>query len=147
MPEQNRIVVTNTTPIIALAIIDKLDLLEHLYSTIHIPEAVSKEVQSGGYRATIDALARSSFIKVTPLKDPQRVELLNDLDRGEAEAIALALEMKEAHKSADHLLIIDERLGRRHAQRLGIKITGTLGILMRAKSEGHIPLVRPLPQP
>jgi predicted nucleic acid-binding protein len=72
------------------------------------------------------------------LSDPARADLLADLDRGEAEVIALAQEL-----GAD-LLIIDERLGRRHADRLGFAVTGTLGVLLRAKEQGFIAEVRPL---
>jgi len=75
---------------------------------------------------------------VTPLNDPRRADLLSDLDRGEAEVIALAQVL-----NAD-LVIIDERLARRHASRLGITLTGSLGILVQAKLRGLIPAVRPL---
>jgi uncharacterized protein len=64
--------------------------------------------------------------------------LLSDLDRGEAEVIALARE-----RAAD-LVILDERLARRHAQRLGLKVTGTLGVLLHAKNRGHVEAIRPL---
>ncbi len=60
------------------------------------------------------------------------------LDKGEASAIALALEIK------DSLLIIDELKGRKLAQKLGVTITGTLGVLVQAKQNGYIPLLRPL---
>jgi len=63
---------------------------------------------------------------------------LVDLDRGEAQAIALAQEL-----NAD-LLIVDERLGRQHARRLGLTITGTLGILLKAKQLGYVDAVQPL---
>lgn len=72
------------------------------------------------------------------MPDPTRADLIADLDRGEAEAIALAQAIR-----AD-LLIIDERLGRRHAQRLGLSITGTLGVLLRAKNQGYIATIEPL---
>jgi hypothetical protein len=73
-----------------------------------------------------------------PLADPRRADLLVDLDRGEAEAIALALEL-----DAD-LLIVDERLARRYAQHLDLQITGTLGILLKAKERGLVTEIRPL---
>jgi uncharacterized protein len=63
---------------------------------------------------------------------------LSDLDRGETEVIALAQEL-----DAD-LVVIDERLGRRHARRLGLPLTGTLGVLLKAKSRGLIQEITPL---
>jgi predicted nucleic acid-binding protein len=72
------------------------------------------------------------------LFDPRRADLLNDLDRGEAEVLALAQEQQ-----AD-LVIMDERLGRRHARRLGFNLTGVLGILLRAKRQNQLTLIRPL---
>ena len=59
------------------------------------------------------------------------------LDPGEAEAIALALEM-----SAD-LILVDERDGRSAAERAGLRVTGVLGVLLRAKNEGQIQLIKP----
>ena len=144
MPDDPRIVVTNTTPIIALSLIDKLDLLGHLYGSILVPPAVSQEIKTGGHTASISTLVDASYLKITKLSDPQSADLLSDLDRGEAEAIALSLEMSQQHGPKKHLLIIDERLGRRHARRLGLTITGTLGILLKGKREGHIEFLSPL---
>jgi predicted nucleic acid-binding protein len=72
------------------------------------------------------------------LQDPRRADLLSDLDRGEAEVIALAQEI-----SAD-LVVIDERLGRRHARRLGLRLTGTLGVLLKAKEQLLVTEIKPL---
>ena len=130
-------VISNTTPIIALSIIQKLDLLEQLYGEVWIPPAVEQEVLAGGTRAGAIELISAAYIRTIPLQDARRADLLSDLDRGEAEAIALALE-----HHAD-LLIIDERLGRRHAQRLGLTITGVLGVLLRAKRDGHLSQLAP----
>ncbi|MBI4788215.1 MAG: DUF3368 domain-containing protein [Chloroflexi bacterium] len=139
MPESRRVVIANTTPIIALALIGKLDLLERFYGEIVIPSAVQSEVLSGGSTGVgVAELQRSIWIQVTPLADPTRADLLSDLDRGEAEVIALAQELKAG------LVILDERLARRHAKRLGLKLTGTVGILLEAKQKGLVPAVKPL---
>jgi predicted nucleic acid-binding protein len=139
MPERPQLAVTNTTPIIALALIGELDLLQRLYSQVAIPPAVQQEVLAGGPGAVGSAeLQRAAWLRVVRLQDPQRAEMLSDLDRGEAEAIALAQEL-----NAD-LVLIDERMARRHAERLGLKLSGTLGVLLRAKSLGLIPSVSPL---
>ena len=135
MPD--RIVISNTTPIIALALVRRLDLLHALYEEVWIPPAVAAELRAGGARAGAAELATASYIHTVALNDPRRADLLSDLDRGEAEVIALA---QEHH--AD-LVIIDERLGRRHARRLGLRITGVLGVLLKAKQLGHLDAVRP----
>lgn len=137
MPEA-RTVVANATPVIALALISQLDLLQRLYGQVSIPPAVQAEVLAGGPGSPGFAELQSKWIQVVSLQDPQRADLLSDLDRGEAEVIALAQELH-----AD-LVIIDERLARRHARRLGFKLTGTLGVLVKAKQRGLIPAVKPL---
>ena len=85
-----------------------------------------------------EALRKSHWIQTVNLRAPQNADLLADLDRGEAEAITLAQE-----QAAD-LIIIDEKLGRRYAHRLGLTSTGTVGVLLRAKREGLIKSLKPL---
>lgn len=140
MPDASRLVISNTTPIIALALIGHLDLMHTLYGEVWIPPAVAAEVEAGGTRVGAAELLAAPYLRTMPLDDPRRADLLNDLDRGEAEVLALAQE-----RNAD-LVVLDERLGRRHARRLGLPLTGTLGVLLRAKRDGHIPAVRPLVQ-
>ena len=139
MPEEARLVVVNTTPIIALSLIGELDLLRLLYGQVLAPPSVEAEVLAGG-RGGIGAseLQKASWLRINSLQDPNRADLLADLDRGEAEVIALAQEL-----NAD-LVIIDERLVRLHAKRLGLTLTGTLGVLLRAKQLGQVKAVAPL---
>lgn len=139
MPEQARTVVINTTPIISLALIDQLDLLHHLYVEVLIPPAVRAEVLAGGSSGIgVAAFVSADWIRTQSLIDPRRADLLSDLDRGEAEVIALAQEIQ-----AD-LIVIDERLARAHAKRLGLSLTGTLGVLLKAKAQGLISNIAPL---
>ncbi|MCP4426269.1 MAG: DUF3368 domain-containing protein [Chloroflexi bacterium] len=138
MPE-NRIVISNTTPIISLALIGQLNLLEALYGEIVVPTAVASEILAGGQaRIGMQEFQHAPWFKHVPLIDPRRADLLVDLDRGEAEVIALAQELNAT------LVILDERLGRRHAQRLGLTVTGTLGVLLKAKQQGVIAEIKPL---
>ncbi len=138
MPK-TRIVISNTTPIISLALIGHLDLLKELYGRVVLPTAVTTEILAGGQaRIGIEEFQRAAWFKQIALTDPRRANLLVDLDRGEAEVIALAQEL-----NAD-LVILDERLGRRHAQRLGLAITGTLGVLLKAKQRGFVAEIKPL---
>ena len=64
--------------------------------------------------------------------------MLPDLDRGEAEVITLAHELNAS------LVIIDERLARKYARRVGLRLTGTLGVLLKAKQQGFVPVIEPL---
>ncbi len=139
MPERPQTVIVNTTPIIALVLIGELDLLQHLYGKVVIPPAVWTEVMAGGpSRVGTADLQKANWIQVVALQDPRRADLLSDLDRGEAEVIALAQELNA------ELVIIDERLARRHARRLGLTLTGMLGVLLKAKERRLVPAVGPL---
>lgn len=139
MPERPQQVVVNTTPLIALALIGKLDLLQQLYGQVVMPSAVQAEVFAGGPRGIGSAEMREApWLHAVSLQDPRRADLLVDLDRGEAEVIALAQEL-----NAD-LVILDERLARRHAKRAGLTLTGTLGVLLKAKQVGLVDAVAPL---
>lgn len=139
MPESNSLVVVNSTPIIALSLLGHLDLLRQLYMDVAIPEAVRDEVLKGGStNVGVRELRDSQWLQVLPILDRWHADLLSDLDRGEAEALVLASERRA------RLVVLDERMARRHAQRLGLVLTGTLGVLLRAKSQGLIPSVGPL---
>ncbi|MBD2576534.1 DUF3368 domain-containing protein [Oscillatoria sp. FACHB-1406] len=134
------IVVSDTSPIFYLSTIGKLDLLHQLYENILIPQAVFKEITNiGNTEPSATTVPTLTWVQVRVATDRDLVErLLVELDIGEAEAIALALEYK-----ADRLLI-DERLGRTVALRLGLQVTGVLGVLVTAKRRNLIQEVKPL---
>ncbi len=129
----------DTTAIIALASIDALELLHALFGRIVVPPTVRDELRAGGPTAPgYSATEATGWIEVASLADPRRAELLSDLDRGEAEVIALALE------AAVNVVVLDDRLARRHAKRLRLRVTGTIGLLIAAKRRGLIPSVATL---
>jgi uncharacterized protein len=133
-------VVSNTSPITNLAGIGQLDLLRQLYGSITIPQAVYNEMV-GISKVVPGAIAVQSlsWINTQPVADSTQVAALRvTLDRGEAEAIALAVEL-----NAD-LLIIDERPGRAIAKQYAINIVGVLGVLLEAKHREFIVAVKPL---
>jgi uncharacterized protein len=136
------IVVSDTSPLSNLALVDGLFLLREIYNTVVIPQAVAEELSNAkDEEQQIAAVLSLDWIEVRQATNLELIAgLRNDylLDRGEAEAIALALELK-----ADELLI-DERLGRREATRLGLSITGVLGVLLIAKRRELIPAVQPV---
>jgi len=133
-----RKVVCNTTPLLSLLKIEHLHLLEKLYTSVIVPEGVWQEIEAGQKGLFYADLSILPWLKIQAVQHPASVHYLTDLDQGEAEVIVLAREIK-----AD-LVIIDERLGRTYAMHFGLPLTGTLGVLLRAKKSGHIPVVKPL---
>ena len=130
------IVVSDTTPLISLLKIDRIDLLEKLFGQVLIPQAVFDEL-TADERFTIEAdqIRRKRFIKVKTVKNPESVSILKratGLDQGEGEAIILTDE-----QSAD-LLLMDEAKGRAVSFQMGFKIMGTIGILMAAYEENEL---------
>ena len=134
------LVVSNTSPITNLSAIGKLHLLQELYGEIIISSSVFKELTQWGDSIPGAVEVKTfNWIKVKSIDNLNFVQLLkNQLDEGESSVIALALEIR-----ADWL-IIDEQLGRKIALEHNLKITGTLGILIEAKRQKLIPLVKPI---
>lgn len=134
------IVVSNTSPIINLAAIDKLDLLKKLYGKVIIPGAVYHEIAVAGQGQPGDHEVRTfEWIEVIDIKDTTLLTALKtELHAGEAEAIVLAIEQNS------DLLLIDERRARDIASKFGLRCIGLLGILVQAKQESFIPKVKPL---
>ena len=128
------IVVSNTSPINYLLLIDQIDLLPYLFEKIIIPEVVRDEMLDPDAPPTLQQWIANPppwlIIQAVPVIDAT----LSSLDLGEQAAITLAQTL-----SAD-LLIIDERLGRQIARERGISIIGTLGILDDAASQGLVDL-------
>jgi len=132
-------IVSNASPLINLARIGKLDLLRQLYGELVIPEAVWHEVVVKGVgQPGVDEIKAASWIKTQQVANRQLVQALRqELDAGEAEAIALTIETKA------ELLLMDERLGRETARHLGLRYTGLIGVLIEAKHKGLISKVKP----
>ncbi|MFM6189358.1 DUF3368 domain-containing protein [Planktothrix sp.] len=129
-------VVSNTSPILNLAIVDQLTLLHQQFGQILIPNAVLHELkfdeQRPGSQAIREAIV-AGWIQIREVTNQPLSQLLKQtLDQGESEAIALAIELKA------NWLLIDEREGRKVAKSLGLKVTGILGVLLRAKQAGEL---------
>lgn len=132
-------VVSDSSPLIALAAINSLDLLQALFGSILIPDEVYKEVVvRGRYPGT--AVANIPWIIRRTVTDVQQVAQFRDagLDQGESEAIALALEIRAS------LLLVDELAARKIARQRGLAITGVVGVLIDAKDAGFIVAIKPL---
>lgn len=115
-------------------------MLHEIYQTVIIPDVVADELTAAS-NPVIPAILQLDWIQTRSLTNSEianRLQRDRGLDPGEANAIALAIELQ-----ADDLLI-DERLGRREAQQFGLSIIGILGILIVAKQRNLIPAVRPV---
>ena len=125
------IVVSNASPLIAGLDMGLGAIFEALFGKVFIPPAVRQEVFTNR--------PQPSWITEQSLTDSSASRLLQGrLGAGEREAIALTLEVQ-----AD-LLLMDELAGRRTATSLGVRVMGTLGVLLRAKTQQLIPAVSPL---
>lgn len=134
------IVVSNTTPLIGLAVIQRFDLLSHLFGKIHIAQAVYDEAvthgrEEGGAKREVST---ANWIERHTIQDASIVNaLLDELDLGEAETIALAQQLNA------NWVLMDERKGRRKLSQLGLPKIGTVGILLKAKQVGLLSVIRP----
>lgn len=130
-------VVSNSSPIIHLAKIDQLNLLSDFFGELIIPPAVYSEcITEGKGRPEVARIKQASWLRVVPVANQNLITLLNaEIDRGEAEAIALALETQAA------LILLDDADAREKARLYHLKMTGLLGILLRARKSGKIALL------
>ena len=131
------LVVCDSSTLIHLTSIGRLALLQTFFQEITIPPAVWDEVvEQGAGRAGAQEVAeacQTGWINLLAPADEPLVHLLKrDLDAGESEAIALALE-----RQAD-LILLDESEARRIAERYGLAKTGVIGLLIRAKRQGLV---------
>ena len=128
------IVVSDTTPLISLMKAARLEVLEKLYTEILIPEAVYSELTTNDkYAEEAEEIRECAFIRVIAVGERKAVEVLrkvSGLDLGESEAIIYA----DDH-GAD-ILLMDEDAGRRVAKAMGIRVRGTIGVLLLAYDKG-----------
>lgn len=132
-------VICNATPLINFAAIARLDILQATFDQIVIPQAVYGETTGSGFPGTpfvLQAIA-SGWLQVRPVATIAST-IPRELDDGEREAIALAIEI------AERRILLDEREARQVAQGLGLQVMGTLGILLLAKSNQIVPQIRPI---
>ena len=131
------VIVSDASPVTSLIQVGQLELLNAVFGQVVVPRAVYNELcKVPGQQTIVD---QQNWLFIDHAKDLKHVKTLeNELDAGEAEAIVLALEMK-----ADYL-VIDEFKGRNKAEEIGLKIIGSLGVLLQAKQKGLISAVKPL---
>ena len=130
-------VIVNSTPVIGLANIGRLDVLRQMYGTITIPQAVFDEIKSPSVQRQVNA--KRDWIRVEQINDASQKQMYRaKLHAGEVEVMILAQE-----KKAD-LVILDDNAAKKTAKFLGLRVIGTLGILVLAKKRGYIKEVSPV---
>ena len=133
-------VIVNSTPLIALCNIGGLDLLQKVYGRIVIPQAVFDEVTEKDDSACRQIKQRPDWIEVKQISDNSQKQMYRaKLHDGEVEVMILAQEPPTAD-----LLIIDDNAAKKTAKFLGLHVTGTLGVLLRAKRMGLVEEIAPL---
>ncbi len=135
-----RKVVVNTTPLIALSHVGQLELLKRMYDEIIIPEAVYEELSIKTESVCKKEVDNSlDWIRVERIKNQMAKDMYKtQLHDGEVEVMILAKET-----SAD-VVIIDDANAKKYAKYLKLPVTGTLGVLLRAKQQGHIDRLEPI---
>ena len=134
------IVVSDSTILIGLVKIGRLDLLKEVFQMIYVPEEVFKEVTDRGLnKPGVQIIRKTEWIKAKPVKDKTLVNLLMaSLDKGEAEVLVLSKEMKA------ELILLDEEKARKSATIAGFNVMGLLGMLVLAKRLGLLDEIRSL---
>ena len=132
MPESKKIII-NTGPIIALSAACKnLDILNKLYNQVIVPGEVASEIlKDNTSRFAAREFQNATWIETISLQDKDKIITASKLDPGESAVIRTALQI------GINLVCIDEIVGRRVARLCGLEVTGSLGILLRAKKEGY----------
>ena len=125
-------VICDTGPIVALSMIDRIDILRHLFELVAVPEAVHKEILEGGAtNAGLASYRKVKWIKVMTLSNPVDPLLRTSLDAGEAAVIGLAGDLSV------NLVLVDERKARKIARTIyGLHVIGSARVLVEAKKRG-----------
>jgi predicted nucleic acid-binding protein len=132
--------VSDTSPILGLSAIGLLQLLRNQFETVFIPHAVLDELKvESGFRGTshVDQALKESWLQVCEIQNKPLAQALSlELDKGESESIALAVDL------GMQILIMDETMGRERARAMGLQTIGVLGVLLHARKQKEIQSVR-----
>ncbi len=133
------IVVSDTSPVRGLVIIEHDFLLRKLFTAVVVPRAVDRELRKNiQFSSSISRFLEYEWVQIKELNEPIPQFLQVSLDNGEAEAIVLAKKMRA------EILLMDENKGRVIAESMNLPVMGTVGVLMAAKKRGYISQVKPL---
>jgi hypothetical protein len=116
-----------------------LDLLRDLYAVVTVPHAVAAELARGRARGIdLPDPATLNWMKIEAKLSSKVLPVTRHLGPGELDAIGIAIERPGS------VVLLDDRLAREYATRLGVRYAGTLGVLLRAKREQRLPAIRPV---
>lgn len=134
-------VIVNSTPLLILGKIGKLEILHKMYQEIIIPQAVFHEVtKKNDIAGKAVQAACQDWIKVEAIKDMREYAMYRaKLHAGEVEVMIIAQQSPKAD-----LIILDDMAARKTAEFLGLPLSGTIGVLIKAKQKGIIPEVMPI---
>lgn len=135
MPE----VICDVSPVQYLHQAGLLDILPLRYGAITIPAAVADELREGRLRGVdLPAFESLDWMRIRQPAGRLLLPIITDLGAGEREVLALGTE------TPDSLVILDDALARRYARLLNLTLTGTLGVVLKAKETGLLPAVAPV---
>ncbi|MFB6216920.1 MAG: DUF3368 domain-containing protein [Candidatus Aenigmatarchaeota archaeon] len=128
--------VSNTSPLLNLALIDHLELLEDQFETVKMPRQVWEELEEGEKGLEkLEELSSTDLIETVEVEEDELFrEIVEDIDKGEAAALRYTLE------ADTDLVLLDEKEGREVARRHNLNTTGVIGILLKASKTGEIEL-------
>ena len=128
--------VSDTSPILGLSAIGLLELLQEQFGAVFIPQAVLSELKvAENFRGTasVQKALDAGWLKPAEIQNHPLVQSFSlELDQGEAEAIALAIDLEIK------MVVMDERIGRERVKSMGLKTVGVIGVLLKAKKQGRI---------
>lgn len=130
--------VIDSSPLILLARVDALSLLKLLGSRILVPTAVAREVREKASDPATKALVVEPWLEVVKIPEPEPEILAWEMGAGETEVLTWA------HSYSGTLAILDDAEARKCAQQLQVTVLGTLGLILKARLEGHLKAARPL---
>lgn len=131
------VIIADSSPLVGLARLGRLALLSQMANEILVPSAVWRETTGRPDKPGALEISQSNWIVVASVDESQVSRFLADVDRGEAEAIALALSRPEG------LLLADDQKARRLAERHNLRVKGTVGLLVEAWRLGLVPKLKP----
>jgi len=134
-----KITIVDTSSLFYFHRVGLFELFNKLYGHITVPGAVKNELIEGQTQGEdVPQLENYTWVEVRNVSMPRYLQLIADLGPGESEVLALATN----HPSA--LVVLDDKLARRIADMQGFRLTGTAGVLLRAKRKGLIPALKPV---